>query len=189
MNFECVCGKVYRFKSGLCRHQRGSTSDGILPCPVFAGEVVSPHSTLAERLVEALEKAETRHNKIILDYSQSSLIVPVEVGISGDVRNPDDVVRMPAQLLKEVHFNEKLPFLQNVKLTNRNSTVRIREGQQWVQQGFNAWANDYVLRAIPLIFRFFSLDTDEKEEITRTLCERRKEVLFHIKTKLTTSKP
>ena len=56
-SFNCICGKTYRYRSGLSKHQRGSQSEGIIPCPSYANGVAESASdrALAERLIECFE--------------------------------------------------------------------------------------------------------------------------------------
>lgn len=83
-SFNCICGKTYRYRSGLSKHQRGSQSEGTLPCPSFANGIAESATdrALAERLTECFENAQVPDNHKVIDYSVSN-IIPLGVTFEG----------------------------------------------------------------------------------------------------------
>lgn len=179
--FSCKCGKHYKFKSGLSRHQHGNVKEGISPCKQFVKSTAEDavDQALVTRLLRSIESMQEKPE--LVSYSLCD-IVPTSLHLVFDPTNSDDIAAVPSQWLRLMHLNKEQPWYRNIIPSNQKLlTVKVFENGKWFTKPFREWVDMFIHRVIRVIFILLKPGEESRINLVRVLNERKYEAIAHIK--------
>lgn len=165
---KCVCKKAYRHASSLSRHRRGSTSRGILPCPIYLSKERSTPPPVE-----------------VFDHDPMSVPDFMHDLLSKDVMREGRIVGFTRKWFEALHMDASRPEYWNVILYNsKTMRLRVRKEGTWKDSSFNEWADTYgPAVAVMYIDHVFPV-TAQYADVLRIVDESKREIREGLKSAL-----
>jgi hypothetical protein len=159
----CICGKSYKFRSALSRHQRGNEKQGVKPCEDFQAfekqrkeeariKFLNHHQLDKEGLNMKIENHDPEN---IPDFAKSKLepFLKVRRTEMNELPNSSFIEGRLSSIIphyfQKIYMNEEHPEYWNVVIQNVSTgEVRVYENDTWVTYSFSDWVTNYCRRFI-----------------------------------------
>ena len=162
--FECVCGRSFKYQSGLSRHQHGNVKQGVKECQKHQDHVKAQKEERKARYLEAQQRERDLERAIqvgdhtpsyIPEYMLENEIIPLmhnkgapvdkRLEMTGESQVYKALLKMVTNSFRQIYMNLDHPENWNVVLQNISSwDMKVRRNGAWIIESFNDWAEDFI---------------------------------------------
>lgn len=162
--FECVCGRSFKYQSGLSRHQHGNLKQGVKECSEYyeylevkreaeKARYIAKQTKVAGH-IEAVKAVVDHTPSEFPDYVPRNKLKPLllDNGTSVEKRKESTglrtvertLVRLVPHYFKTIYMDIKHPENWSVVLQNISSwDMKVRRDGAWLIEPFRDWAADF----------------------------------------------